>query len=123
MQAKTASARRRFWPKAFYRNLHGLWDTSMILHTGLKRAEYAERLESLIKADNLASLAVGTPEQWANESLRVARTIWVQDNANLGDSYYDENIERLDRQMALAGLRLAKLLNDTLGKMTPADFR
>jgi hypothetical protein len=28
-----------------------------------------------------------------------------------------------DRQMALAGLRLAKLLNDTLGRMTPADFK
>jgi hypothetical protein len=28
-----------------------------------------------------------------------------------------------DRQMALAGLRLAKLLNDTLGRVTPADFR
>jgi len=25
--------------------------------------------------------------------------------------------------MALAGLRLAKLLNDTLGRVTPADFR
>jgi len=25
--------------------------------------------------------------------------------------------------MALAGLRLAKLLNDTLGRMTPADFK
>jgi len=25
--------------------------------------------------------------------------------------------------MALAGLRPAKLLNDTLGRMTPADFK
>jgi len=25
--------------------------------------------------------------------------------------------------MALAGLRLAKLLNDMLGRVTPADFR
>jgi len=25
--------------------------------------------------------------------------------------------------MVLAGFRLAKLLNDTLGRMTPADFR
>jgi hypothetical protein len=25
-------------------------------------------------------------------------------------------------QMALAGLRLARLLNETLGKMTPRDF-
>jgi hypothetical protein len=104
-------------------NLHGVWDTSMIRHTGLSRSEYAERLESLNNEDNLTPLAGGTPEQWANESLRVARTIWVQDGANLDEDYYEENIERLDRQMALAGLRLARLLNETIGKMTPRDFR
>jgi hypothetical protein len=26
-------------------NLHGVWDTSMILHAGLKLGDYAERLE------------------------------------------------------------------------------
>jgi hypothetical protein len=41
----------------------------MILYTGLKRAEYVERLESRIKAQNQPKLAGGTPEQWANESL------------------------------------------------------
>jgi hypothetical protein len=29
----------------------------------------------------------------------------------------------VDTQMALAGLRLAKLLNETIGKMTPGEFR
>ena len=31
--------------------------------------------------------------------------------------------KRFDRHMVLAGFRLAKLLNDTLGRMTPADFK
>jgi hypothetical protein len=31
--------------------------------------------------------------------------------------------KRIDRQMVLAGFRLAKLLNDTLGRMTPAGFK
>ena len=31
--------------------------------------------------------------------------------------------KRIDRQMVFAGFRLAKLLNDTLGRMTPADFK
>ena len=31
-------------------NLHGVWDTSMILHTGLNRQEYADHLEELIRA-------------------------------------------------------------------------
>jgi uncharacterized RmlC-like cupin family protein len=104
-------------------NLHGVWDTSMILYTGLKRAEYLERLESRIKAQNLAKLAGGTPEQWANESLQVARKVWVQNGANLDDTYFNDNSKHVDQQMALAGLRLAALLNSTLGKVTPADFR
>ena len=43
--------------------------------------------------------------------------------ANLDEGYYQREIKVVDRQMALAGLRLAKLLNETVGKMTPGDFR
>jgi hypothetical protein len=103
-------------------NLHGVWDTSMILHGGLKPTDYAERLEKLIKPEHLAGQDGGTPEQWANESVRLAQAAWVQDGANLDEAYYQREIKVVDTQMALAGLRLAKLLNDTIGKMTPRDF-
>jgi hypothetical protein len=104
-------------------NLHGVWDTSMILHTGLKPDDYAERLEQLIKSERLAGQDGGTAEQWANESVRLAQAGWVRDGANLDEGYYQQEIKVVDRQIALAGLRLAKLLNDTIGKMTPRDFR
>jgi hypothetical protein len=42
--------------------------------------------------------------------------------ANLREGYYQRQIRIASRQMALAGLRLARLLNDTVGKMTPRDF-
>ncbi len=103
-------------------NLHGVWDTSMILHAGLNRQEYAQRMEALISSEKLASANDGTPEQWANESVRLARAAWVSDGTNLDEQYYEREIKVADRQMALAGLRLAKLLNDTLGTMTPRDF-
>jgi len=103
-------------------NLHGVWDTSMIFRTGLRRQEYAEHLEQVIKAEKLDTDAGGTPEQWANDSLRLAKAAWVQDGANLDEQYYRKEITVVDKQMALAGLRLAKLLNDTIGKMTPRDF-
>ena len=98
-------------------NLHSVWDTSMIQHTGLKPREYAEKLERLIAADNLNGQAGGTPEQWANESLRFAATAWVLDGTNLDEPYYQREIKVVDTRMALAGLRLAKLLNDTIGRM------
>jgi hypothetical protein len=104
-------------------NLHGVWDTSMILQTGIRPQEYAQRLEALISSEKLASADAGTPEQWANDSLRLAGAAWVQDGTNLDEQYYQKEIKVVDRQMALAGLRLAKLLNETIGKMTPRDFR
>jgi hypothetical protein len=53
----------------------------------------------------------------------LAAAAWVTDGTNLDEQYYQKEIKVVDRQMALAGLRLAKLLNDTIGKMTPRDFR
>jgi hypothetical protein len=104
-------------------NLHGVWDTSMILRAGLKPGDYAERLEESIKSEHLAGQDGGTPERWANESVQLAQAAWVQDGANMDEGYYQREIKVVDMQMALAGLRLAKLLNDTIGKMTPRDFR
>ena len=116
-------------------NLHGVWDTSLIQHTGLNprrsprlthglnRQEYADRLEELIKSEYLAGQDGGTPEQWANESARLAQAAWVQDGVDLDERYYQREIKVANRQMALAGLRLARLLNETIGKMTPRDFR
>jgi uncharacterized RmlC-like cupin family protein len=103
-------------------SLHGVWDTSLIQHTGLNRQEYADRLELLIKTKNLTGQDGGTPGQWGDESLRLAQAAWVRDGANLDEAYYQREIKVVDRQMALAGLRLAKLLNDTIGKVTPRDF-
>jgi hypothetical protein len=96
-------------------NLHGVWDTDMILRTGMNRQDYAQHLEDLIQTQKLASADTGTPEQWAGAA-------WVPDGTNLDGQCYQREINVVDRQMALAGLRLATLLNQTIGKMTPRDF-
>ena len=57
-----------------------------------------------------------------NESVRLAQAAWVQDRADLGEAYYQQQIKVVDRQMALAGIRLAKLLNETVGRVMPRDF-
>jgi nuclease S1 len=101
-------------------NLHAVWDTSMILQTGLNQQDYVQRLEQLATTEKMS--ANGSPEQWANEALPLAQAAWVKDGTNLDDKYYQQEIKVVDRQMAMAGLRLAKLLNDTIGKMTPRDF-
>jgi hypothetical protein len=95
----------------------------MIQHTGLRSRQYADRLEALIKTDRLAEQDGGRPEQWADESGALVRTARVPDGANLDEGYNQREIKAVDRQMALAGLRLARLLNETIGRMTPRDFR
>jgi hypothetical protein len=104
-------------------NLHGVWDSELIEHSRLNREEYVQHEEAMITADQLGRLDDGAAEQWANESLKLAQAAWVQDGAELDERYYERQIRVVNRQMALAGVRLARLLNDTIGKMTPKDFQ
>jgi len=102
-------------------NLHGVWDDSMIEHTGLTQAQYVSHLEKLITDEGLT--ADGTTVDWANQSHKLAQAAWVTSGTDIGQTYYDAQIKVVDHQLAIAGLRLAKLLNDTLGTTSPRNFR
>lgn len=95
-------------------NLHYEWDTGLIEHTGRSEQEYVAYLEQLITAKKLQ--AGGTPESWANESLRLAKQAWLADGGAIDEAYYKANITVVDERLALAGLRLAGMLNEVLGK-------
>lgn len=55
---------------------------------------------------------------WAMEAHRIAkdRMYVLPENRKLGEDYYRANVPVVDQQLAKAGVRLAKLLNDALGK-------
>lgn len=97
-------------------NLHWAWDTLLLEHTGYSEEEYVGRLNTLIAQKHLANQAGGTPVDWANESHLQARQIMEAKPAAIDDAYYQANIELVNQKLALAGLRLATLLNNTLGK-------
>jgi hypothetical protein len=96
-------------------DLHGSWDIGLIEHAHRSERQYADLLERLIDAQQLDRRAEGAPDQWANESFSTAHQIWVSEDAAIDESYYRRNIHVVDEQLALAGLRLARLLNDALG--------
>jgi hypothetical protein len=54
---------------------------------------------------------------WANESHVQARHIIEAKPAAVDEAYYQANIDLVNQKLALAGLRLAAVLNNTLGKM------
>ena len=101
-------------------NLHWAWDTLLLEHTGYSEEEYVARLNTLIAAKHLESQSGGTAVDWANESHVQARHIMEVKPAAIDEAYYQANIELVNQKLALAGLRLATLLNDTLGKAPAA---
>jgi S1/P1 Nuclease len=95
-------------------NLHSVWDSELIRHTGLREHRYARELEEMISADHLEPGAAD-PIGWANQSWQLARQACVEPQANIDEAYYTRERPVVDRQLALAGLRLARLLNQELG--------
>jgi hypothetical protein len=94
-------------------NLHGVWDSELIRHSGLREHHYAHQLEEMIATDHLQAGPVD-PVAWANQSLALAKQAWVQPQAEIDQAYYDRERPVVDRQLALAGLRLAEVLNQEL---------
>ena len=86
----------------------------MIQHTGVREHRYARELEEMIAADHLQA-GSADPVAWANESLQLAKQAWVQPQTKIDEAYYLRERPVVDRQLALAGLRLARLLNEELG--------
>lgn len=93
-------------------NLHYEWDTGLLEHSGRSEQDYVTYLEQMITAKKLQ--ADGTPEDWANESLGLARKVWLNDGGAIDQAYYDANIGVVDQRLAQAGLRLAGVLNAAL---------
>jgi hypothetical protein len=97
-------------------NLHFVWDVGLIDHTGRDEQAYTAYLQQLIASHNLQKRAQGTPADWANESFHLGHQVWLDEGGQVDEAYYKKNIEIVNERMALAGLRLARLLNEALGK-------
>lgn len=108
-------------------NLHAVWDND-IINTALRDtrqgvAEYASQLGRRGgggKAGYASSR--GTVTQWAVETHELATNAyilpgneWMLNNGkvyNLDDAYYKKNKTVVDKQLLMAGVRLADVLND-----------
>jgi hypothetical protein len=69
----------------------------------------------MISSRNLRGQRDGTPVDWANQSFHLAKQVWLKDGSPVDEAYYQKNIYVVDERLALAGLRLAALLNNVLG--------
>jgi hypothetical protein len=103
-------------------NLHAAWDHSLIDHAGYSEGQYVRRLNGLIRKNRLDLKAGGRPEDWANESHAAAVQVLDEHATSIDQTYWQANISLVDERLALAGIRLAALLNNTLGKIPPKQL-
>jgi len=112
----------RCTPRRTPGNLHQVWDSSLITQTVWNWGAYVTRLEEgwLRNAENRDADA-GTVIEWMEASHREAARVWpwLAPTNLVDDEYYRKVLPVVDRQLALAGVRLARFLNETL----PAKHR
>ena len=102
-------------------NMHSLWDSGMIERVGATEEFWLNDLASLDTPEARLSAAKGTIEDWATESLLAARQAYqvpetgkrLKPGQKLSDPYLKANLPVLRGRLFVAGVRLARVLNET----------
>jgi hypothetical protein len=95
-------------------NLHGAWDDQLMAHRHLDDAQYLPPLRALIANNDWGTRPAGTPAEWAMQSHDLARAALLPEHGRVDEAYYRAHIAVVDRRLALAGVRLAAILNEVL---------
>ena len=114
-------------------NFHFAWDQTLIEKTVWNWGAYVDRLEHgwlkdapLAKGENPATNHTPVDERtfitWAEQAHKLAPTIWYLRPADdvLDDRYLRDVLPIIDQQLGVAGLRLARFLNEAAGSGTCA---
>ena len=104
-------------PRRTQDNLHAVWDSGLITNTVWNWGAYVTRLEEgWLASPEAVGADAGSVEDWVLASHRIATQVWswTPENKLIGDDYYSKAVPLVDRQLALAGVRLARFLNETL---------
>ena len=95
-------------------NLHRLWDTLLITSTGESEPALLQRLQRMPLPEE-ARTAANDPLTWAQASCRIVlREGFYPPRPKLAPDYFARWRPTADRQLRIAGHRLAALLNTTL---------
>jgi hypothetical protein len=103
-------------------NLHAVWDSGLIRATVWDWGAYVRRLQdNWLPGKDIKQLTMGTVVDWTLEAHRVARDVAFKAsmNADLGQDYLTLALPTVDRQLATAGLRLARVLNEIFIDSSP----
>ncbi|WP_160153698.1 S1/P1 nuclease [Microbulbifer sp. ALW1] len=105
-------AKRTFY--GFETNLHALWDTYLPAGFLGDWQDFASAQVDQLSRKDLAAMAPGTPESWAEESHRLAHRNAYTDQKVLGEAYYQVNKPVVELRLRQGGTRLAAVLTAAL---------
>jgi hypothetical protein len=100
-------------------NLHQLWDSGLFRNRFRHENQLLEEIRTLGEQRSAMTWKSGTIEDWANESLEIARTAYkipgsnqlIRQGARLGRDYERVNLPLATKRVAQSGVRLAEVLN------------
>ena len=78
-------------------------------------------LDAAITRNRWAGVPTGGPDQWAMQSHTLAKAALLAPHGNADEAYYRAQLPVIDERLALAGLRLAALINRSLATAPPVD--
>lgn len=99
-------------------NLHSLWDGVLITQSSWNWGALVDRLGPWLASPAATAAQEGSVFDWMMESHRVAAQFWdwLPEDRIIDDAYYNRAIPLIDRQLARGGVRLARYLNETVGR-------
>jgi hypothetical protein len=103
-------------------NLHAVWDSNLIRSTVWDWGAYVRRLQdNWLPGKDVQQLTAGTIVDWTLEAHKAARDVAFKApmNADLNQDYVTLALPTVDRQLAVAGLRLARVLNEIFTESSP----
>jgi nuclease S1 len=97
-------------------NLHAVWDGELIKTRRLTEDAYYQRLKGEMDSLNLSAFEQGTVVDWAMEGHEIAKhhAYHIPQGSQLGAGYVQENLPLIELAFIKAGVRLAKILNESL---------
>ncbi len=103
-------------------NLHRVWDSALIEFHTTNEQVWLWDLTFYAKPKTVLEWSKGTPEDWATESLLIAKSAYrlpgsqaiIRPGTTLGARYYNFALPIIQQQLAKAGIRTAYILNGIL---------
>ncbi len=109
---------RRLAPIGGSENLHSAWDSGIIRDSRGSIRSLASAAAAWLETQTASTLTAGRYEDWAAEGFRVSRDFVYPQIADgrISVRERDEAMRVIERRIAMAGARLAAVLNRTLAR-------